>query len=76
MTNDHSGHQRRGTEAERREAMRKAQLREMSQAADLDEALEGSFPASDPPSMTQPRTHLGAPKRDNPAAPAPQRQRK
>ena len=27
----------------------------------LEEALEDSFPASDPPSMTQPKTHAGAP---------------
>ncbi len=29
--------------------------------ADLTEALEESFPASDPPSMTQPKTTAGAP---------------
>jgi hypothetical protein len=27
----------------------------------LDEALEDSFPASDPPSMTQPKSRAGAP---------------
>ena len=27
----------------------------------LEEELEDSFPASDPPSMTQPKTHAGAP---------------
>jgi len=27
----------------------------------LDEALEDSFPASDPPSMTQPKSKAGAP---------------
>lgn len=31
------------------------------QEADLDEALEESFPASDPPSMTQPKSTAGAP---------------
>ncbi len=29
--------------------------------ADLNEALEESFPASDPPSMTQPATEIGSP---------------
>ena len=29
--------------------------------ADLTEQLEDTFPASDPPSMTQPRTTSGAP---------------
>jgi hypothetical protein len=29
--------------------------------ADLTEALEESFPASDPPSMTQPKPAIGAP---------------
>jgi hypothetical protein len=29
--------------------------------ADLNEALEDSFPASDPPSITQPETEIGAP---------------
>jgi hypothetical protein len=29
--------------------------------ADLEEALEESFPASDPPSMTRPETEIGAP---------------
>ena len=32
----------------------------------LDEALEESFPASDPPSMTQPKPHA-----DKPKAPPP-----
>jgi len=27
----------------------------------LEEELEDTFPASDPPSMTQPKTHAGAP---------------
>jgi hypothetical protein len=31
------------------------------QQRDLTEALEESFPASDPPSMTQPTPHAGAP---------------
>ena len=31
--------------------------------ANLDEALAETFPASDPPSMTQPRTGAGAPQR-------------
>ena len=29
--------------------------------AELNEALEDSFPASDPPSMTQPETEIGSP---------------
>jgi len=32
-------------------------------ADDLNEALEDSFPASDPPSMTQPKTKPGSPTR-------------
>lgn len=32
-----------------------------SQQTDLTEALEDSFPASDPPSMTQPKSTAGAP---------------
>jgi hypothetical protein len=35
--------------------------RELDQA--LDEALEASFPASDPPQMTQPNVQTGAPYR-------------
>ena len=31
------------------------------QHRDLDDALDDSFPASDPPSMTQPRTRTGSP---------------
>jgi hypothetical protein len=30
---------------------------------DLDDALDDSFPASDPPSMTQPETEVGSPNR-------------
>jgi hypothetical protein len=30
---------------------------------DLEEALDDSFPASDPPSMTQPETEVGSPSR-------------
>jgi len=37
--------------------------RKREESEELDEALEDSFPASDPPSMTQPRTHAGSPQR-------------
>jgi hypothetical protein len=42
----------------------KPQTQEAKQASDdrLEEELEDSFPASDPPSTTQPRSHAGAPK--------------
>jgi hypothetical protein len=46
----------------------KAETRRRETAADrreegerLDEALDESFPASDPPSLTQPATKAGAP---------------
>ena len=32
----------------------------------LEEALEDSFPASDPPSMTQPKPHVDMPKAEPP----------
>ena len=39
-----------------------------TQDDDLDNALEDSFPASDPPSMTQPETEIGGPHgKDKPA---------
>jgi hypothetical protein len=40
-----------------------AKPKETTQSQDdrLEEELEDSFPASDPPSMTQPKTHAGAP---------------
>jgi hypothetical protein len=38
--------------------------------ADLDDALDDSFPASDPPSMTQPETEVGAPSRGRKPDPA------
>ena len=31
----------------------------------LEEALEDSFPASDPPSMTQPKPHVDKPKTED-----------
>ena len=31
--------------------------------SELDEALEDTFPASDPPSMTEPHKHLGSGKK-------------
>lgn len=50
-------------EDEKLEAQRKERLIENAESTDaeLDEALDDSFPASDPPSMTQPQTELGAP---------------
>lgn len=33
----------------------------VDQDDELDQELEDSFPASDPPSMTQPKTSAGAP---------------
>jgi hypothetical protein len=56
-------------------AARKERLRK-SETADLDAALEDSFPASDPPSMTQPRTRVGAPQRRDLSKPAPRRRQK
>jgi hypothetical protein len=58
---------RRHGAKELRQAARKTQLKKESEA-DLDDALDNSFPASDPPSMVQPRTHLGAPQRDHDSA--------
>ena len=73
MTYDHSKRERHSAKAEIREAARKAQLREELEAADLDVALEDTFPASDPPSIIQPRTHPGAPERDHRSATEAQR---
>ena len=53
----------RPRDEEKREAGRKAKLRDESQDADLTAALDDSFPASDPPSMTAPKGGVGAPKR-------------
>jgi hypothetical protein len=35
----------------------------------LDEELEGTFPASDPPSMTEPATHADPPRKPAPKSP-------
>ena len=37
----------------------------------LEEALEESFPASDPPSMTQPKPHADKPRSQTPPADKP-----
>jgi hypothetical protein len=52
-------------EKEKLDAQRKQQLVGNAERAeiDLDDALDDSFPASDPPSMTQPKTEVGAPGR-------------
>ena len=36
--------------------------------SDLDDALEDTFPASDPPSQTEPHKHLGSGKKPGQAA--------
>jgi hypothetical protein len=50
-------------EDEKLEAQRKERLTENAEStdADLDDALDDSFPASDPPSMTRKETEVGAP---------------
>lgn len=61
-------------EGEKREAPRKED-RNRAEDAELEEAIEESFPASDPPSMTQPETEIGGlgrgrkPERDHRWAP-------
>ena len=41
------------------------------QNEELDEALEESFPASDPPSMTQPKPHADKPRAEKSPAEKP-----
>lgn len=54
---------RRTAEEEKSEAQRKERIRDAEEGTgDLSDALDDSFPASDPPSMTQPKTKAGAPK--------------
>jgi hypothetical protein len=50
-------------EAEKRKAPRKEPHKNRAEDAELEEALEESFPASDPPSMTQPKNEIGAPEK-------------
>ena len=52
---------RQTAEDEKNEALRKERIADEAEGT-LDEALEDTFPASDPPSMTQPKTQPGAPK--------------
>ena len=47
---------------EKEEAKRQEAIRDKAkETEDLNDALEDSFPASDPPSMTQPKSKTGAP---------------
>jgi hypothetical protein len=46
---------------DRKPAADPAKKPKSAQDDDLDTALEDSFPASDPPSMTQPETEIGGP---------------
>ena len=64
MNDERSIRQDSGADSEKREAQRVEQLRKELQAADLDEALANSFPASDPPSMIAPQIRVGSPNRD------------
>ncbi|HUZ67611.1 MAG TPA: hypothetical protein VMU56_08105 [Beijerinckiaceae bacterium] len=58
-----SAHPHRTAKDEKGDAERKQRANETKEGSDqLSEALEDSFPASDPPSMTQPKTKAGAPK--------------
>jgi hypothetical protein len=38
----------------------------------LDDALDDSFPASDPPAMTEPHRHLGSGKKTRACSPMPE----
>ena len=45
--------------------------RSKSEEAKLDDALDDSFPASDPPSMTEPHSHVGGVKEKPPKSDTP-----
>lgn len=59
-------------EDEKFEADRKERIANEAEGTDaeLNDALDDSFPASDPPSMTQPNTKTGAPRGRNRKDPA------
>ena len=64
MSTDQRRHQRRDTDEDEAKLSARSDRTQKSSAGALDDALDDSFPASDPPSMTQPHTHVGAPLRN------------